>query len=218
MRKTQWGLLLIAVMVFCCSPAAQATTIAYSSATAVGNQTWTGPLGMDFDVLSQIRITALGAFDSDQDGIAVPIGVKGGGIAVSIYDRTSTASPLLTVLISGTGDFGVGGDVFMNLVSPLILDPGQYSVVAVGFDALNQNGNSYGPSNYPALDNGGGLIQFVGVSRYDIAGGYPTIIDGATARYGAGTFEFDSAVPEPSSLVLIGGGLLALGLLRRKVW
>src|SRR5260370_38249721 len=84
--------------------ASAAATVAYNDPTGTGNQTYTGSLGMDFNVISPILITALGAYDSDQNGF-------NGTITTDIYDRTTsllvaglTVSQVRTVGPSIAGD------------------------------------------------------------------------------------------------------------------
>ncbi len=56
---------------------AQTTHTAYviPSGTA-GNQAFAGALGMDFDVANTVKVTQLGCFDDNSDGIQVPISVR----------------------------------------------------------------------------------------------------------------------------------------------
>jgi len=201
-------------MVIVWASAAQAY-IAYNVPTgAVGNQYYAGSLGMDFDVNRPIEVTALGVFESGGS-------VTAGPLYVAIYNVT-TELPVTSIL-SFTGSQGnlIGESRFKNLSTPVTLGVGDYSIVAWGygayvagtyFDPNGNNGNNPNPTP-PAMDNGNGLITFVGSSRYGAADAFPTTPDGGPYnRYYAGTFEF---VPIPPSVLLLGSGLLGLVGFRR---
>lgn len=166
----------------------------YTATSLSGNQAWQGPLGMDFDVNTPIQISQLGVFDHLSDGIT-------GSITVGIFDRnTGTLVSGLSATITGVSDPLVGGHR-MHSITPVTLAPGNYSVVAVGFNSTDLNGNSGFPPYPPTLtNNGGNDITFVGTARYDNQGAgfiYPTIPDGGPpSRYHAGTFLFTSIAPE----------------------
>jgi len=208
----------------------RADTIAYSTADLNGNQNWTGNLGLDFNVVNAIAITAVGAYDSGGDGISPPI-------QVGIFARlgtgnpdTDTAGALVpgtTAIISGSGDPLINGYRFVSLASPVYLLPGFYSIEAVGFGPPNPNGNENISNFTITTDSGGGSVQFVGTGRYDtnLVLDYPTSssadqgFPGLTPHPFAGaSFQF-VPVPLPSSV--FGGlamfGLLAVGRFRSRV-
>ncbi len=181
---------LVAMATWSCPPAMGATAYVVPAGTA-GNQSYGGPLGMDFNVASPITISDLGVFDANSNGLV-------GTITASIFDR-STQRQLVSLTFSAANPGTlVGGSRFLPLPVPLILPAGfQGSVVAKGFSSSDQNGNS------PVLwttDSGGGLISFVGSARYgQVADLWPGTPDGGPAnRYAAGTFNFDAgSVPGP---------------------
>ncbi|MCA9267274.1 MAG: hypothetical protein KDA41_02330, partial [Planctomycetales bacterium] len=84
-------------------------------AGTVGNQTYGGTLGMDFDVNQEITISRLGVFDSGSNGLSNTINAY-------IFDRTNTATPLATVTFT-PGSPGVleEGNRLKTLGSPLVL-------------------------------------------------------------------------------------------------
>jgi hypothetical protein len=181
--------------------------IAYDVPTGTGNQTWTGNLGMDFDVNQPIVVEALGIYDSGQDGIS-------GILNATIFNRVNQQTVTSTLSFTGTQGTLINGSRFQNLTTPVTLAPGSYSIVSWGYSSNDPNANTHGGPGTSTLNTGGGLISFVGSARYDYVGGgvYPTFVDGGPVnRYYAGTFDF---VPLPPTALLLGSGLLGLGLLR----
>jgi hypothetical protein len=197
---------------------ANAQTIALTSVRGTGNQIFTGALGMDFDVLSGIEITRLGAFDSGQDGFV-------NNINVGIFDRNTGTLVAGAFGILNTGNtVAVGQSRFIDIPN-VVLAPGNYSIVAQGFGAADLNGNAGLGGPPPTVDTGGGLIAFVGSGRFTAAPAlvYPTVVDtGPANRYDAGTFEFIPATigttaPEPGSLALLAlTGLPVVGAVIRR--
>lgn len=199
------------------SSIASAGTVAYQNPAVAGNQKYTGSLGMDFNVISSILITDLGAFDGDQNGFA-------GSITVGIYARADAShTPLALQTFSGTAGTQIGGDRFITLPFPVLLMAGfQGTVVATGYgtDANGNQGTVYLSTRAPfpfssTANDGGGLISFVGVGDYGDAS-YPSTPDSGPANiYGAGDFIFQSTVPEPASYILLGSAFVALGVSKR---
>ena len=172
---------------------AQTTHTAYviPSGTA-GNQAFAGALGMDFDVANTVKVTQLGCFDDNSDGIQVPISVR-------LYNRDT--QEVLASLDFAPGDDGTpaGGSRFKALAVALNLPTGFHgTIVAEGYDGTERVGNRQ-PAPW-TTDNGNGSISFVGTARYNfpiVAGAFPDSPDGGPAsRYAAGTFEFVTTPPE----------------------
>ena len=186
-----------------------------------GNQAYGGSLGMDFEVLEEIRVTDLGVFDDNSDGlnrtITAQLWSRSGdsGIAVLASESFTTADP-------GTLE---GGSRFKALSTPRVLPPGSYTMVASGYGSGEQNGNQ-GSAALDGLDidTGEGLIRFVGNSRFGTAGSFPSTVDSGPAnRYAAGTFKFSSNSAneirtnvEPIMWNRNAGVLLARSLRRRR--
>lgn len=210
-RRLATALCIGSALAFSAVPAL-ADFIALDSTRAIGVQNWTGALGMDFNVNSAIRLTQLGAYDSGANGFAGPV-------QVGIFSRTTQSLVGLsaTLTTANTTTSGDGLNRYFD-VTDFDLGPGQYSIVAVGFDSFDLNGNTGFGGVPPTIDTGGGLISFVGVSRYtsNTSLVFPTTLDGGPAnRYDAGTFQF-VAVPEPGTFALVGLALSAIGLARRR--
>jgi hypothetical protein len=192
------------------SQSARADVWAYTSPnTGVSPlQAWTGSLGLDFNVNTSIYVTALGAFNSKGDGK-----VNSGTILVGIFNRDTGVEVTPTAEFSsggGTYTLSPGGFDITQSIAKTLLSPGEYSIVAVGFSGTDPNGNDgNGTSPASTVNNGGGLISFVGTARYTFKTDLvlPEIIDsGPDNRYDAGTFAY-TATPEPAFY-----GVMALGL------
>ncbi len=159
-------------------------------AGTAGTQNYSGSLGLDFEVLNPVLITRLGVFDSGSNGLASPITAQ--------LWRTQPSTAVLASLSFTTASPGIlapaSANRFKDLTSPLLLQPGLYTMVAYGYSASELNGNSSGANPTWTTRDGNGLIRFTGAGRYGTAGQYPTNLDSGPAnRYAAGTMEFTSA-------------------------
>jgi hypothetical protein len=229
MKQTKAVVVLAGLMVFLSAARpAGASVIAYTDPTDVGNQVWNGSLGEDFTVLSPITVTSLGVFNSGQTGTI------NGTLTVAIFSDSGTQeTPTLT--FSGTTGTLVGGDLFLNLATPVTLPVGNYSVTTAGWDPSDLDGNANcvgnltcgstgGPYTPPTLNDGGGLISFTGVGF--LSGGGLQYL-GPVAPYpadefNAGSFQFSAeaaaGTPEPKSVVevMLGVLLVVCSRLRRS--
>ena len=167
------------------------STLAYSvPAATVGGQNYPDGLGMDFDVIAPIVVTKLGVFDSGGNGI-------NNSVTVQLY-RTTPSVQLLTSMAfggSGSGSLAAGTACRVKpLTTPLVLQPGSYSIVSYGHNAIDLNGNAGVQTRTWSIDDGGGLVSFTGGGRYGGAPGtLPPNFDGGPAdRYAAGTFDYQS--------------------------
>ncbi|MDE0596288.1 MAG: lamin tail domain-containing protein [Roseibacillus sp.] len=153
-----------------------------------GNQSYNGSLGMDFEVLQEIRVTDFGVFDDGSDGL-------NRAITAQLWSRNGNNAGAILATESFTGgNPGTleGGSRFKSLPAPLVLAPGSYTMAAYGYGSGEMNGNQ-GVAALDGLDidTGGGLIQFVGNSRFGNAGSFPSTVDGGPSnRYAAGTFKY----------------------------
>ena len=168
---------------------AHAGTVALDVPVQAGNQAFGGPLGMDFNVgVGGLQGTHLGVFDSGADGLANPINAY-------IFDRSNPSTPVATInFAAGATGTLINGSRHLALGAPLNLPAGfQGTIVADGYSAAEPLGNQGGGAITPStINGGGGLLGFVGTSRYGLtAGQYPTDPDAGPAnRYLAGTFQF----------------------------
>ena len=99
----------------------------------------------------------------------------------------------------------VDSNRFKSLDTPVVLAPGSYSAVAYGYGFNERAGHEGfgGPGQaFKTLNDGGGLLSFVGTSRLGTTtGSFPTILESGNANYySAGTFQFvngavDSVLP-----------------------
>ncbi|MGD0001113.1 MAG: PEP-CTERM sorting domain-containing protein [Bryobacteraceae bacterium] len=209
-------------------------------------QNYGNSLGLDFEVLAPIDVLALGMFDGNNNvNQNMFYGVDlSSGVTVLIYNIPADGPPTIVASVyfnpanfnsSQPPNYGEGEQInaenFLFLSSAVELQPGNYSVVAWNDWNWNINltGAPGGTNPYTTENDGGGLILFDGGGRYDPAPGsadpffgFPTIVDaGPNDRYMAGSFIFENAnefnaIPEPSTLGLIGAGLLGAWALRRR--
>ncbi|MFZ1705252.1 MAG: HYR domain-containing protein [Saprospiraceae bacterium] len=173
---------------------------AYSGAMTTGNQAYTGQMAMQFGTSGHIEVNQLGVFDDDLvNGI-------NGAVTVGIIDEFGTSTVVGPIVISGTMGTLNGRFRMVDLVTPVVLPPGVYHIVAVGFDGNDPNGNTAFPGGLPTGLSSSLVISYGG-NRFDPTttwdGTLPGTIDGGpTGRYHAGTFRFNVVTPEVSSTVL----------------
>jgi hypothetical protein len=151
-----------------------------------GNQAYGGSVGNDFDVVRPIRITHLGVFDDEGDGLKRTIKCR-------IYCRRTKKEHALLVFEPGSPGELSGGTRFKPLPKPLELTPGfAGTIVASGYGTDERDGNrGAGQIEFSTFD--GGCLRFVGLARWgDNPDAFPEIIDGGPAdRYAAGNFRFE---------------------------
>ncbi len=204
MKLVKLAAVALALVLPSLAGAANADYIAYDVTSGLlGNQAFTGTVGMDFDVNDTIVITKLGVFDSGGDGLTT-------SKIVSLYDRDTQALLFQTTIAAGTGATLVNGSRFVDIAAQVFTAGRHLTIVAEGFSGNDPNYNTFNTNPAPsALDTGLGAITFVGSGRYGSPGNYPGTVDARTVvnPYAAGTFAF---VPEPNSTILLGMGVFGL--------
>ena len=169
-----------------------AGVVAYGNLTgASGSSTFSFVYGHDFVADSSITVTHLGLFDSGADGLSRTLKAE-------LWTRSGNSGTRLVQLQFTAADPGtlLGSNRLKPLVTPLVLTPGDYTIVAHGYGSGEAAGNEGfgGPgSEFKTLDDAGGAISFVGSRLGTTAGLFPTIEEAASVNYySAGTFQFDT--------------------------
>lgn len=219
-----------AISLLAVPPAASAAIVAYDVPAGLvgafgGTQYYA--LGMEFDVVEPVYVTALGAFDSGSDG---NFGDGTVPVRVAIFDRASQ-QPVTPIFSFSTADPGTAldGSRFKDLLAPVLLPAGfQGVIVADGYNGsrAERNGNISNQTQTWSFE-GGPQLSGTTVAR-NLANGtlgpaaqlpFPTITvnTATTAAFAAGTFQF-TPVPEPSTGALwVGASLMATVGLRRTL-
>lgn len=206
---------------------AQTFTAFDLASPAPGNEQFGGTLGIEFTVNSPILVTSLGAFDAaSANGSAHTLN---GSLITTIYNSaTQLAVPGLTSTFSAS-DPGTlqGGYLYKTVggINGILLNPGNYVVAWTTTTNTDQDANSNFANFIPAtISTGGGLITVNTSSyRYNEAtpgnfgqDKYPT--SSFSGRIDAGTFKFSAVTPEPGTVSLFAGLLVAgsSAMIRRR--
>jgi len=199
--------------------------IAYDNpVTLLGNEAvpFALVLGMDFQVNAgyPISVTAIGAFDNGLNGFGL------NSIPVAIYNVTTmTMVPGTMVTFTGLAGTPAGSSRFLS-ISPVLLGPGTYSIVAANYGNLGTSERDYNSGIFPpaatppTFNTGGGALTML--SHRETFGAslvFPTttFFAGPNPEFGAGTFDF-TPVPEAATFGFAGLALLGLCYIGRAVW
>ncbi|MHC4973346.1 MAG: PEP-CTERM sorting domain-containing protein [Planctomycetota bacterium] len=187
-------------------------------------------LGLDFEVKfwQGITITELGVWD---DAVIMPDGSvvqqMDSGVILTLWAWHDDGSyeALAGVVTSPNDPYNQGvlkGDYRYFPIEPTALKEGQKFTVTVGYSNHNtaSSGNSGTDSQNlePRPDfHGGEIVMNIGSGRYGLSPwNFPTYTDtGPANRYHAGSFTFNPN-PEPGTLLLVGGALSVVGVVRRR--
>ena len=158
----------------------------------VGNQDYGGSLGHDFDVRVPIEVHALGSVRQRNRRWIKPT------LTAEVWRRGNNRPDKLVAMTFTPEDAGelIGGSRFKPLPEPLLLPPGQYSMIAHGYgpeELAYNTGTDPIMKRRKAANSGGGAIAFVGalaLRRGRSISHSPGRQRRHPSRYGAGTFAF----------------------------
>lgn len=190
---------------------AQAAVIAVS--VAAGTKTtntgdWAA--GWEFTVNESINVTHLGKFDYEDNGLV--------GLDVGLYDRTAGGTLLAsTSLATGASSETSGAyTAFYKAITSVTLTPGNtYTIAAVQDGPTEAIFWAANTATYASEINYVRGIAASGASLPATFTSNSPQLTGTTNGYFGGTFKFE-AVPEPSSLALIGFAGIAMFARRRR--
>jgi hypothetical protein len=196
-----FALALLTAALAAVHPASAATIAVTTTPSSIFSNTGNFTLGWSFLVNSDISVTALGAFDANEDGFNV-------AHDVGLWNSSGV------LLASGTVPSGTGGTLDSSYrfvpITPIGLTSGSTYYVGAVYFSSDSDGWLQDPTT---------LITAPEISydsrRYTSGAilAFPTDAGSGSTGYFGGNFQFDTqAVPEPSTfgLLALGGAILAV--------
>ena len=210
-NKIRLATLFTAIIVVLASNAHATTLLNVIDGPIINRNDYSGTVGVEFTMNTAFRITALGVQDGELVGGLVSthdVGVwnLSGDLLATVEIQSGTASPL------------DGAWRYETLATPVILAAGTYHIGAEFFssgDPWTDTTTTYGGDN--TADFGINALATLDGNRHSGVGfNNPTFNTGAPlGRMAPANLQFD-AIPEPTSAVLLGFGVMGLVIPRRR--